>query len=425
MGNYSVDLCPKVNRGAFIRKTVVGLPETKGYEIPLMPITCELVPEEGWYIPIMPSGGCPFPLQDIRWSQEEGRINTAFGPSLIPHNYWRFSIVPPRGLFEGTCAKCFPRSSPIYLIGSLGFDGGTQVSQGDKVFWRVHRSDLPFPGESIIAAVACADGEGDALLMRGRCVPPQCDTPSGDCIWGRVVSLATSGTYLVLGGTHFATPTWTGGVLVDYFTQSAGWAGVPAGNHVFPSCDVYGDPTLQYKIKVEGVYRNVTPVGFAGYGIGTHVLLKKLGRKYNEPFSDSCLGASEGAEGVYVEREKIGLSDGTFSPPLSTLSQLPIDLSAPITIFTNYSVLSGGVYMQRSLSVSVSLEDGSCSGDCSVGNLDLRKGTWEDQIIWTHIPDGWWEEEGCEVEIMASYSKAEEPCTDVAIVPWHVMGMGG
>jgi len=441
MGNYSIDLCPKVNRGALIHKTVVGLPEVRGYEVPLKPTACELIPEEGWYIPLMPPGGCPFPTDEIRWAQEEISRLTPFGTTSSPTDYWRFSIVPPQGLFEGSCVDCFPRSTAIHLVGSLGFNGGIKISSGRRVTWRVHRSNLPFPGELLVAVASCPDGNGDARKMSGDCTPPQCDTPPGDCIWGRSVSLATSGTFLSIGSVFFATPTWTGGVLVDYFTQSGGWAEVPAGNHVFPSCDVYGDPTLQYKIDVEGTIRIVTSVGFAGYGIGTHVLLKKLDRKYCEPFTDACLGVDVGSPSKLIEYEQIGVSIinslTPFSPPLSPLSTLPIDKNSPITVITSYDTLTNSGWRTTLMTVNVN-SDGFCSGDCLMydpdnpqgegGMLDIHTGEWLLDIIWTNIPNADRPNVANPtnvIQILCEYTKAEEPCIDVVIVPWHIMGMGG
>jgi hypothetical protein len=429
MGNYSIDLCPKTNRGAFIHKTVVGLPEVRGYEVPLMPTACELLPEEGWDIPLMPEGGCSYPMQDIRWKQETGRIFTAFGGSVATHNYWNFSITPPQGLFEGKCKRCFSRAATIRLYGDLGFNGGVEVSYGQRVTWRVHRNNLPLPGEFLIAVADCPDGDGDVLMMSGSCATPECGAHGSDCMWGRSVTAFTSGTFLILGSTFFATPTWTGGILVDYFTEGAGWAGVPPGNRVFPSCDVFGDPSLQYKINVEGTLRIVTSAGFAGYGIGTHVLLKKVGPRYSEPFSDSCLGVSEGIPEEFVEYEKIGISDGTFDPSLSALSKTPFNLAESITVFTNYSVYISRTYEVKYLSVTVSPTDGVCSGDCTAGVLNLRTGEWKENIAWTNIPnaDGCTTDPDieCRVEVVAQYTKAEEPCVGVVIAPWHIMGMGG
>jgi hypothetical protein len=429
MGNYSIELCPKTNRGAFIHKTVVGLPEVSGYEIPLMPTACEFLPEEGWYVPLMPDGGCVDVMQDIHWKQESQRVFTAFGGSVNTTEYWNFSITPPQGLFEGSCKKCFPRAATIRLLGDLGFNGGIQISYGKRVVWRVHRNDLPFPGEFLIAIADCPDGDGEALRMLGVCASPDCETPDADCIWGRSSSIATTGSFLIIGSIFFATPTWTGGVLVDYYTQELGWAGVEAGSLSFPDCVVYGNPTLQYKINVEGELRTVTSVGFAGYGIGTHVLLKKLGVKYSEPFSDSCLGVDEGSPAELIELEKIGVSihDSLtpFSPPLSQLSVLPIDSTSPITVYTSYDVRGSTGWYTELMTVDVD-SDGECSGDCTDGLLNLQTGVWLRNIVWANIPNAdKYEDRETVIQIVCTYTKREEACIGVAIFPWHVMGMGG
>lgn len=429
MGNYRIDLCPVVNRHIGIGKSEDRLPAVSGYEVPLQSTSCELVPFAGWKIPLKKPGLCS-KILDLRWEQETCGVHTFIGTTQQPTNYWLFSCTPPRGLFEGTCTQCFPRAAVVYLVGNLGFSAGTLITYGRRLVWRVHRDDLPFPGELILALAFTSEGEGDAFIAQGSCAYPQCGTPHGDCIWGRRVSLITSGTYLVIASNFFATPTWTGGVLEDYYTDTLGWVGVPLGNLSFPNCDVYGDPSLQYKIRVEGELRIVTSMGFAGYGIGTHVLLKKVGPRYSEPFSDSCLGISEGVPEEFIEYEKIGVSDGTFSPSLSALSKPPFNLAESITIFTNYSVYTvSGSYDVRYLSVGVSPTDGVCSGDCAGGILNLRTGEWKEDIYWTHIPnaDGCNEDPNvrCQIEIVAQYTKAEESCVGVAIAPWHVMGVGG
>ncbi|MEA3479078.1 MAG: hypothetical protein U9R60_12910, partial [Bacteroidota bacterium] len=144
--------------------------------------------------------------------------------------------------------------------------------------------------------------------------------------------------------------------------------------------------------------------------------------KHNEPFSDSCLGVSEGVPEEYIEYEKIGESDGTFQPSLSKISKLPFNLNNPITVFTNYDLFYSHAWHTEYMSVSVDA-NGLCSGDCTLGQLNMRTGVWEEDISWTNIPNA--DGQNAKIEIVIQYTKAEEPCTGVVVVPWHVMGVGG
>lgn len=421
MTNYSLELCPIVNKGAAIHKSSDTMPSVRGYEVPLQPTVCDLTLVDGWEVPLEPVGGCLFEAEELRWEQEKYSVYTAFGPATEHSDYWIFSCSPPQGLFEGTCPECFAQSAAVFLVGNLGFSAGGQLVREGRVSWKVHRDDLPLPGESLVV-LAMVSGEGDSYISKGRCAIPECGTPDSDCMWGRDVSMHTNGTYLVIASTHFATPTWTGGELIDYYIDDLGWANLPYNSRTFPICDVYGSRSLKYKIQVEGEIREVTSVGFAGYGIGTHVLLKKLGIKYNEPFSDSCLGVGKGAPAEFIEYEKIGVSDGTYSPILSSLGQSPIDVSLPITVYTNYDVYTARGWITEYMTVNVA-PDGSCSGDCSAGALNARTGKWLQNIVWTHIPNA--DRQGAKIEIVCQYTKAKEACNGVVILPWHIMSMGG
>ena len=435
MTNYSLELCPIVNKGAIIHKSLDSLPSVKGYEIPLQPTTCDLVPVDGWKVPLEPIAGGAFGLVDLNWSQEKYSTFTAIGSVVKPTNYWIFSCSPPQGLFEGSCPKCFPQSAAVFLVGNLGFSAGGQLVREGRVSWKVHRDDLPFPGESLVV-LALVSGDGDAYIAKERCAAPSCGAHGSDCMWSRTISMFTSGRFLVIASSYFATPTWTGGKLLDYYTVESGWAGLSGDARVFPVCDVYGNETLKYKVLVEEVIREVTSVGFAGYGIGTHVLLKKLGTKYSEPFSDSCLGVADDVPAESVG-EELGVSDGTFSPPLLSLSRVPIDVNKLINVNTAFDYYAQNAWHRKSMDVTVN-PDGSCSGDCSAGHLILETGVWAINIVWNNIPnaekENWTKNREGDIvrkadqkvmTIVCNYTKAKETCSGIVIIPWHVMGMGG
>jgi hypothetical protein len=227
--------------------------------------------------------------------------------------------------------------------------------------------------------------------------------------------------------------------LKDYYTEDSGWADMPSGALSFPPCSVYGDPTLMYKISAEGITRNVTSLGFAGYSIGSHVFLKKLGMKYSEPFSSACLGVDTGNPAKFISGEVIGTSIinslTPFSPSLTQLAVLPIDKDSSITIITSYDLPSSTGWITKVMTVNVNSE-GYCYGDCleyipgspqgEGGILDLRTGVWLKDIVWTNIPNAdRFEDRKTVIQIVCSYTKKAEECTDVVIAPWHIMGMGG
>jgi hypothetical protein len=257
-------------------------------------------------------------------------------------------------------------------------------------------------------------------------------------MFGREYDWQTSGSFWVVGYTFFATPTWTGGKLIDYYTDSLGWAGMSEGAKTYPVCDVYGDISLKYKVHVEGEIREVTSVGFAGYAIGTHVLLRKLGKAYGEPFSDSCLGVGEDSPAEVIENEKIGESNKTPFPSLSSLSRVPIDPAVKekrffgavereitsLEVKTSYQIYTGIIYgwTTRELNVVVDVS-GYCWGDCLSGRVDMRTGEWLGDIHWTVAPNH--DSDDTPADIVCSYTKKSEPGGDIVIIPWHVMGMGG
>jgi hypothetical protein len=295
--NYNIELCPVVNKGKSIHKTQSTTPSittrADGFNVPLMPTTCTLTTEVTYEVPLQPTDCDPFKAETgaLKWEQETKKTRTIYGYVQEPTEYWIFSCSIPQGISEGTCAKCFSQNSAIFLYGNLGFNGGSVLTGQDSVQFRVHRDDLPFPGEMIFAAMVIP-GEGSMLKLTGKCAAPACGTPGSDCMWLREVSAQTSGNYWIIASTYFATPTWTGGYITDYYTETLGWAGLPADARTFPDCAIYGDDTLKYKINAEGNMLEVNSSDFAGYGIGTFVLLKKLSETYGEPFDDSCLGVS-------------------------------------------------------------------------------------------------------------------------------------
>jgi hypothetical protein len=289
MTDYSLELCPIENKGKAIRRTQKTVPAisagTDGFDVPIMPITCTLNAESFYDVPLVPIGCDPFKdgeIGTLAWEQETKSSTTAFGPSEKPTEYWSFSCSIPEGFSEGTCAKCFSQNSAIFLLGNLGFNGGSILTGRDRAEWRVHRDNLPFPGELIFAATMLP-GDGDLLRLKGICAPPDCETPGRDCMWLRDVSMQTTGVYWIIASTYFATPTWTGGYLIDYYTDILGWASLAGDALTFPDCSVYGDDTLLYKIDIEGGVTKIHSSDFAGYGVGTFVAVKKLGIEYNEP----------------------------------------------------------------------------------------------------------------------------------------------
>ena len=70
---------------------------------------------------------------------------------------------------------------------------------------------------------------------------------------------------------------------------------------------------------------------------------------------------------------------------------------------------------------------GSCSGDCAGGVLDMTLGCWKQDIVWAHTPGGHYVSDS--VDIVCTYSKMKEVAPKgqggIVIAPWHVMGMGG
>ncbi|RPI56432.1 MAG: hypothetical protein EHM49_00120 [Deltaproteobacteria bacterium] len=416
------------------------------YTIPLQSTTNEPRVGDFWEVPLSPGDCDPFEsaeLETIRWEQEVTLEYTAFGPSTKTTEYWIFKCRVPDGwVIKRACSECFPSGAlpkRAYLLGSLGFDAyvgeevwerseeSGQLRKTGELQWKVHRKDLPLPGEALFALIVVG-GSGGMEISKPTCPVKMCDVSDGDCCFFREYSYHTSGKFWTVGMTFFATPTWTGGKLLDYYTDSLGWAGLEEGDKTYPVCGVYGDLSLKYKVQAEGETIEVTATDFAGYAIGTHVFLKKLGKRYGEPFSDSCLGVGEDTPAETVALEKLGESDGTCYPNLSNLSRAPIDPNSPITIKTSYDTLLPGpvmgifpAWLTTEMTVVVD-PSGVCSGDCTSGQINLATGEWVVPLCWTIAPSG---ERDEVVDIVCSYTKKSEPGGDVVIMPWHVMSMGG
>ena len=381
--DYSIELCPIENKGKSIHKTQATIPSIEshdgGFNVPLMPTTCKLSTEAVYEVPLGPDDCNPFEtgdLGDLEWEQETETFNTMIGPVQKSTNYWIFSCYIPQGYSRGTCSKCFRDSSAVFLYGNLGFNGGSVVTGGNRIEWRVHRNDLPLPGEMIMA-VMMVSGEGSMLRFKGSCASPECKTPAGDCMWSREVQVQTSGSYWIIASSYFATPTWTGGYLVDYYIDDLGWAEVPAGSLIFPDCSIYGDDSLLYRINIEGEITKINSSDFAGYGIGTFVAVKKLGIEYNEPFSDSCLGIGTDSPEQVINNEVIGTGfNNQQNPPLACLTTLPIDTENPPVVKTIYYTYEGSAeWVEHVMVVNVDSQ-GSCSGDCVGGRLNMISGCW-------------------------------------------------
>lgn len=294
--SYNIELCPIKNPGKAIHKTQATIPSTTtregGFNVPIKPISCTLRTGPTYEIPLSPINCNPYKAATgiLKWEQETEGVWSMRGTVQKPTNYWIFSCSIPQGISEGTCAKCFSQNSAVFLYGNLGFSGGSVLTDQNSVQFRVHRDSLPFPGEMIFVVMMVL-GNGDMLKLSGSCASPDCGAHGSDCMWGREVNTQTSGNYWMIANTYFATPTWTGGYITDYYTETLGWAGLADGALVFPDCEVYGDATLKYKIRIEGTKQELTSSDFAGYGIGTFVAVKKLG-EYEEPFDDGVLGGS-------------------------------------------------------------------------------------------------------------------------------------
>lgn len=430
--SYNIELCPIVNKGKAIHRTQSTTPSISsysgGFDIPLMPSTCELSTEATYEVPLQPTDCDPFKdgkTGTLNWEQETQSTFNMYGGSEKPTNYWLFSCSIPQGMSEGTCAKCFSQNSAVFLYGNLGFNGGSILTSGNTARWRIHRDDLPFPGEMIMA-IMMVPGEGSMLRFNGSCASPDCGALGSDCMWGRDVQAQTSGTYWIIASTYFATPTWTGGFITDYYTDDLGWAAIPEDGLTFPDCSVYGDDSLLYKIDIEGTITKINSSDFAGYGIGTFVTVKKLGVKYNEPFSDSCLGIGTDPPEQEINNEIIGQGiNNKQNPSLSCLTTLPIDIENPPVIKTLYYTYDGE-WNEHIMSVNVD-NQGSCSGDCVGGKLNMLSGCWSQNIVWTNVPGG--HSISDSVDIVCTYHKKKEIALEgqkgIIIAPWHIMGMGG
>ena len=83
------------------------------------------------------------------------------------------------------------------------------------------------------------------------------------------------------------------------------------------------------------------------------------------------------------ENEDIGDGNGAdTSPVLSTLIHKTNGICAQVDKLPVVKATCGGV--ERTVNVAA---DGSCSGYCSAGQLNMAAGTWTAEIIWTTAPD--------------------------------------
>ncbi|RPI56438.1 MAG: hypothetical protein EHM49_00150 [Deltaproteobacteria bacterium] len=86
------------------------------------------------------------------------------------------------------------------------------------------------------------------------------------------------------------------------------------------------------------------------------------------------------ADPVYTA-EDIGTGDGVdTAPPLTTLANVPICLdSDKLPVVTTLD----GADVAMTVNVAA---DGTCSGDCSAGTLNMETGVWTVDITWTSAP---------------------------------------
>lgn len=301
MGTYSINLCPIVNKGKAISKSLtVSLPSVKGYEVPLVSVICTPEAIDSWEIPLVPEGSDPCNMcgntefNTIKWYQKyHTQLNPIppFEPVKIPEDYWVFECSIPQALVEGTCPECFSKASKFLLIGDLGFKTSWQFAKKGRVKWTVSRNSLPFPGE-YLKVLTVVPGDGDSFRPHGVCTPPACGAPAGSCYYP-TWEIHTTGKFCTIAGGYFATPTWTSGKIYNYYTNALGWSDLAEDHLGYPDCFVYGDVSLKYQIVVEGQLLELSSAGFSAYIVGSWVSLKKIGKAYYEPFNDEVLGASE------------------------------------------------------------------------------------------------------------------------------------
>jgi hypothetical protein len=298
--DFTIELCPIVNKGKSIQKIQETIPSIEsregGFTVPLMSTTCVLSTEAAYEIPLAPIGCDPFKdgeLGSLKWWQ---RYHDQFNPAdpenpiKIPEGSWLFESKIPQGFSEGTCSKCFPNVGDFRIVGNLGFKTDWLKIYGNIARWQVAREDLPFPGEYLIV-LTVIPGNGDLFVPEAVCAPPKCGALGGSCYYPHW-QMQTTGTYYIVADGFFSTPTWTSGKIEDYYTDELGWSTLGDKHLTYPDCSVYGNPTLKYKVRVEGALKEITSVGFGGYGIGTHVSLRKIEKEYFEPFDDDVLGIS-------------------------------------------------------------------------------------------------------------------------------------
>lgn len=297
MGDYSIDLCPIVNKGKAIEKSSESLPSVVGYEVPLISAVC--VPEVigGWEVPLVPEGFDPcdmcgdIGLNPIKWHQRyHDQLNPIppFEPIRIPEDYWVFECSIPQGFLEGLCPQCFSGASKFKLVGELGFNTSWNFACGNGVKWTVTRNSLPFPGE-YLKVLTVIPGDGDSFRPKASCTYEACGAPSGSCYYP-TWQMHTTGRYCLIAGGFFATPTWTSGRITNYYTEALGWTDLDESYLGYPDCSVYGDTSLKYSVNVEGELVNLTSVGFSAYIVGSWVSLRKLGEDHFEPYDDGVLG---------------------------------------------------------------------------------------------------------------------------------------
>ena len=300
MGSYPIDLCPIVNKGKAIGKSLTSLPSVQGYEVPLVSVICTPEATEVWEVPLVPEGADPCnmcneeKINEIKWYQRyHTQLNPIppFEPTKIPEDYWVFECSIPRGFLEGTCAQCFSHASQFRLIGDLGFDTHWTFAWEDRAKWTVARKNLPFPGEPL-KVITVIPGDGDFLRPHNSCTYSTCGAPDGSCYYP-TWELHTEGAFCVIATGYFATPTWTSGKIVNYYTDSLGWSNFEKDHLAYPDCSVYGDCSLKYALNIEKEEtKELTSAGFSAYVIGSWVSLRKHKNPYFEPFDDGVLGAA-------------------------------------------------------------------------------------------------------------------------------------
>ncbi len=87
------------------------------------------------------------------------------------------------------------------------------------------------------------------------------------------------------------------------------------------------------------------------------------------------------AETSYTD-EDIGNGDTTTSPALTTLANVTNGVCTQIGYLPTVTATSGA----SPLTVNVA-KDGSCSGDCSAGTLNMTSGVWTVDIVWSGATD--------------------------------------